>query len=319
MHRVTVIVAAYNAADTIEATLASVFAQSYADWQVVVGDDCSSDDTARLAAAFGARVRVVTSARNAGTPAATRAMAIAHADSELIAFLDGDDLWEPGYLQTMVAALDARRGADARIAAVACDALVLLPDGTLAERTYMEVAGGWPDGDVGVEELLRRNPIYTSVLLRRAVYDEVGGLDGGLLGTDDHDLWLRIAEHGYRIHQVRRPLARYRLRDSSLSADRSAMAAAAGAVFRRALERGRLDPRQRRMARRALRIQDAMGRCEALAAEYRRTGRPPALMAVRSLPVLTLAALENAPRLGAAIRGLAHGRRPYALAEPRPK
>ncbi len=319
MPRVTVIVAAYNAADTIEATLASVFAQGYDDWQVVVGDDCSTDATADLAAAFGERVRVVRSPVNAGTPAATRTMALGHATSELIAFLDGDDLWEPDYLETMVAALDARRGEDPRVAAVACDALLLLPDGTLSQKTYMDVAGGWPDGDVGVEELLSRNPVYASALLRRAVLDEAGGLDAGLQGTDDHDLWLRIAEHGHRIHHVRRTLARYRLRDSSLSADRGAMATAGAAVFRRALERGRLDPAQRRRARRAIRVQQAMGRCEALAAEYRRSRRPPVVLAVRSLPLLTLAALENASRLVAAARWLARGRRPYGPAEtPRP-
>ncbi len=309
MARVSVIVAAYQAGDTIEETLRSVLAQTYDDWEVIVGDDCSSDATPQLAAAFGDRVRVVRSTANMGTPAATRMMAVAHSDAELIAFLDGDDLWRPEYLATMVGACDRERGA---VGAICCDAQLLLPDGGLAGHTYMDLVGR-PAGVIGIEELLRRNPVYTSALVPRAVFDAAGGLTSTLRGTDDYDLWFRIAESGRRIVYVDEPLARYRVRDSSMSADQGAMAGASAAVYRRALQRGRLSARQRRLARRAIRLQDAAARIEAVAAQRRAGGRLPVAAAVRALPLLALVAGENVRRVPAGVRWLARGRRHYGL------
>ena len=240
MARVSVIVAAYQAAGTIEDTLRSVLAQSYGDWEIIVGDDCSTDATPQLAEAFGERVRVVRSATNIGTPAATRMMAVAESSAELIAFLDGDDLWQPDYLATMVGAYDRER--EQSVGAVCCDAELLREDGSVAAQTYMDLVGR-PAAEIDLDLLLRRNPVYTSVLLPRAVFDAVGGLTSELRGTDDYDLWIRIGEHGLRIVFVDRPLARYRVRASSLSGDQRAMAGAAAEVYRRALRRGRLSAR----------------------------------------------------------------------------
>jgi len=311
MARVSVIVAAYQAADTIEETLRSVVAQTYDDWEVIVGDDCSTDATAQLAAAFGDRVRVVRSPTNRGTPAATRTMAIAHSDAELIAFLDGDDLWRPGYLATMVAAHDRER-ARGPVGAICCDAELLLPDGSLAGHTYMDLVGR-PAGAIGLDELLRRNPVYTSALVPRAVFDASGGLTSTLRGTDDYDLWLRIAERGQPIVYVVEPLARYRVRDSSMSADQGAMAGASIEVYRRALQRGRLTAGQRRLARRAIHLQAAAAAIARLAEQRRASGRLPVGGALRALALLVLVAGENVRRVPAGVRWLARGRRHYGL------
>jgi glycosyltransferase involved in cell wall biosynthesis len=311
MPRVSVIVAAYQAADTIEETLRSVVAQTYDDWEVIVGDDCSTDATPQLAAAFGERVRVVRSSANTGTPAATRMMAVAHSDAELIAFLDGDDLWRPGYLATMVGAYDRERVGEP-VGAICCDAELLLPDGRLAGHTYMDLVGR-PAGAIGLDELLRRNPVYTSALLARAVFDAAGGLTSELRGTDDYDLWIRIAESGRPIVYVDRPLARYRVRESSMSGDQLAMAGASGEVYRRALRRGRLTGPQRRLARRSIHLQDAAARIADLSAQRRASGRLPVGGALRALPLLALVAGENARRAPAGLRWLARGRRHYGL------
>ena len=91
MPRVSVIIAAYNAAAHLEDTLASVHAQSYDDWEVVLADDASTDATARIAKTFTERVRVVTSAQNLG-PAGARNLAVANASGELLA---SDSLGDP--------------------------------------------------------------------------------------------------------------------------------------------------------------------------------------------------------------------------------
>src|SRR4051794_40590064 len=92
MSRVTVVIPAHNSADVIEDGLRSVLAQTYDDWEVVLADDASADDTAARAAAVSPRVRVVRTDTNLG-PAGARNLALEHATGELVAFLDADDWW----------------------------------------------------------------------------------------------------------------------------------------------------------------------------------------------------------------------------------
>jgi glycosyltransferase involved in cell wall biosynthesis len=101
---VSVVIPAYNAGRTIDAALHSVFAQTFDDWEVIVVDDGSTDDTADRVTAWGDRV-VFRRQANAG-PAAARNQAIQLARGELLAFLDADDLWLPTKLARQVAYFD---------------------------------------------------------------------------------------------------------------------------------------------------------------------------------------------------------------------
>jgi glycosyltransferase involved in cell wall biosynthesis len=101
MPQVTVIIPAYNAGATITAALQSVFAQTYRDFDVIVVDDGSGDDTAARVAEWGDRVTYVHQAN--GGPGSARNEALRHTRSPLIAFLDADDVWLPGKLERQVA------------------------------------------------------------------------------------------------------------------------------------------------------------------------------------------------------------------------
>jgi len=315
--RVSVLIAAYNSADFLSATLESVVSQTYSDWEVVLADDASSDDTVAIAESFGERIRVLRRETNSGRPAVSRALALEHAQGELVAFLDADDMWLPEYLATMTTLFDESSSHMGNVGVVACDARLMLPDGRIAQRTYGDEAGFCDE--VSIESLLRSNPIYTSALVPRRVIEQAGGLATELKGTDDHDLWLRIVELGYRVVFTRTPLAVYRLRATSLSADVGEMAVQAQAVYRRALARGRLTKRQRRIAARELRLQEAVERLERLDSA-RRSGRLPLADGLRAVPQLARVAAENADRVPSALRMLAKDRRPYAqaLAEREP-
>ncbi len=105
--RVSIIIAVYNGAATVGRALASVFAQKYTDYEVIVVNDGSTDDTAAVLARFGKRIRVITqsnrglsAARNAGVRAST---------GEYVAFLDDDDEWMPEKLARCVPIFDADR------------------------------------------------------------------------------------------------------------------------------------------------------------------------------------------------------------------
>jgi|tagenome__1003787_1003787.scaffolds.fasta_scaffold20982467_5 glycosyltransferase involved in cell wall biosynthesis len=276
MPRVSVIIPAYNAERYLAETLGSVAAQTYDDWEVVVGDDGSTDATLEIAESFGVRVKVVRAESNAG-PATARNRAVAHSSGELLALLDADDLWEPDYLEHQVSLFDTSQARYGDVGGVACNARVLGPAGFF-ERTYADYVGAPSDVTLGL--LLHGNFIFVSALAPRSVVDEAGGFSPNIYGAEDFDLWIRILELGYRIVSTRRPLAIYRLSPGSVSADAASLARATQKVYIRALERGNLAPGDRRIARRELRLQRAVERVGAGGFSFRTLAREAPRLAV---------------------------------------
>ena len=106
--RVSVILPAYNRADLVGRAIDSVLAQTWQDLELIVVDDCSTDDTRAALERYRdtPRVRLVFSDTNRGGSGA-RNLGIAHATGALIAFQDSDDIWLPHKLAAQVAALDS--------------------------------------------------------------------------------------------------------------------------------------------------------------------------------------------------------------------
>jgi cellulose synthase/poly-beta-1,6-N-acetylglucosamine synthase-like glycosyltransferase len=125
-----------------------------------------------------------------------------------------------------------------------------------------------------------------------AAVEEAGGFCEDVVATEDYDLWIRIVEQGYRVVANRRPLVVYRLGRDAISADVLRVARGLQLTYMRALERENLTPRQRRIARRSLRLSRGQEKLEVLRAERRRGGRP-LLQFVRSFPTLALVTAEN--------------------------
>ena len=197
--RFSVVVPAYNSMRTIEATLDSILAQTVADLELIVVDDGSSDQTpefVRSLAVADPRVRLIEQA-NART-AAARNTGIAAARADLVSFLDHDDLWLPGYLEAMNAALD--RHPEAGFAFT--DAWLLdEPVNRFRRRTALEHYPAVPEL-ISSQELLERlvsrvNFVMSSATVRRVVLEKVDGFDAGIRGVDDWDIWIRIAAAGY--------------------------------------------------------------------------------------------------------------------------
>lgn len=284
MPRVSVIVPAHNSSAHVATALDSIAAQTYRDWQAVVVDDASTDDTYAIASSFGGQVVPVRSEENLG-PAGARNLAISHADGELIALLDADDVWLPQYLERQVARLDAARAAGRPVALVGCDARIV--DGTRQlPHTFLQHVRA-PDGPVTLEAMLKANYIFVSALLLREAGDRAGWFAIDLFGTEDHDLWLRVLELGYEALINREPLAIYRQVAGSVSSNLARMGANNQLTYSRALERGRLTPAQQRIARSQLRYSRAM---EAFAGAWFDGNRAEA---ARALPTLARVVLSH--------------------------
>lgn len=210
MPAVTVVMPAYDAAAFIGEAIESVLAQTFADWQLVVVDDGSTDDTPQVVAAYDdERIRLLR-IEHTGLPAVARNRGLAASKSPYVAFLDADDLWRPHKLTRQLAMLDARPELG-----LVHTGFERLRDG--AFETVPAPAGLTASGPL-LERLAVQNFVAnSSVLLRRELLDRHGVLDEDprLRGTEDLELWLRLSPHtafGY----VDEPLVVYRLHASNL-------------------------------------------------------------------------------------------------------
>jgi glycosyltransferase involved in cell wall biosynthesis len=228
---VSVIIPAFNAAAFITETIESVLAQTFTDYDIIVVDDGSTDDTRARVQAFGPSVTLLT--QHNGRAAKARNAGVVASASTWIAFLDADDIWMPDKLERQLAMARATQAP-----LVFADRLNIGARGPLPER--QSDIQPLSDGDV-FEHLLTGNFITTStVLLRRDVFIEVGAFseDPELPPAEDWDLWLRVASR-YPVAACHVPLVNYRLHALGASRNVERMNRARSLVVSRALSLAR--------------------------------------------------------------------------------
>lgn len=197
---VSVVIVTYNKADTIGSAIQSVLNQTYPDFEIVVVDDGSTDETASRVKVFGSRVRYL-SKENGGTGSA-RNLGIANARGRVVAFLDGDDLWLPRKLEIQMAAFKR----EPNILAVQCSAYCVDEKLQVFEKRLCH-----PARDSLIDFLLFHNlPAFSSaVVIRREALESVGGFGTDLVILSDWDMAIRLARAG-TLRSVPDPLVLYR-------------------------------------------------------------------------------------------------------------
>jgi glycosyltransferase involved in cell wall biosynthesis len=202
---ISVVIPTFNYGRFIEEAVESVLAQTYRNFEVIVVDDGSVDDTRERLERFGGSIRYIHQT-NQGMSAA-RNVGIDHSRGELIAFLDSDDVWHPRKLETQVASLQAH------------------PDvGLLATGHEYGAGGDWqlqevpvpvPSRRITLEDLVIGSRFGTcGVLVRRHCFEVVGSFDAQLRAAEDVEMWIRIASR-FIIRKIELPLWRYRLHGDS--------------------------------------------------------------------------------------------------------
>ncbi len=241
---VSVVIPLYNSSRHIDATLDSLQAQSFTNWEAILVDDGSTDDTPQRVARFLEDRRFSYVRQPNRGIAAARNRGIQGAQGTWIALLDHDDRWRPEKLARQLDAA-ARHG----WTIVCSDAVVVREGDPARERAlYSEylpeetrLALEHPDDSSAdlFALLIRMNFLCaSSVLVRRSLFDEHGLLDSGVAPADDYDMWLRCAAHA-PIGYVPEPLVEYVLHASNHSWQSIAMRRAAIRVLLRTLERCR--------------------------------------------------------------------------------
>jgi glycosyltransferase involved in cell wall biosynthesis len=189
--KIGVVTPVYNVAAYIGDTIASLLAQSHADWAMFVVDDGSTDATAEVLEGIADRRIRLLSQANAGV-AAARNRGIAELDgrADAVLFLDGDDVLAPDALARLVGALEAEPSAVAAYGAYA----FVTEDGA---RVTEIRSGPFPAGDI-LERLLEQNLFANGghLLIRRAAVAAAGGFRAGIAYGEDWEYWTRIALAG---------------------------------------------------------------------------------------------------------------------------
>ena len=211
--KVSVIIPAYKPGHLPEA-LASVFAQTYADYEVIVVNDGSPHDLRKLLQPFVESGRITyIEQENRGT-AAARNRGLAEARGEFVALLDDDDYWPADKLEWQARYLDEHPDAGVIVGDVSWVDDV----GKIISQTPLR------DGPLTFENLFTTGYITSpgQTLIRRALIAERNGFDETIWGADDLDLWLSLAR-STRIIIVSRPALYYRLHESNASNNSLAM------------------------------------------------------------------------------------------------
>ncbi|MDQ4121019.1 MAG: glycosyltransferase [Acidobacteriota bacterium] len=211
---VSVVIPAYNAARTLSGTIQSVFEQTVQDFEIIIVDDGSKDNTleiARAIAASDSRVKLIAQP-NSGASAARNA-GIKAAAGEYIAFLDADDLWLPQKLERQIALLNSEKDVAA------------IQTGAFYVNDNLEVLSIRPclvPKDVLLETLLFRSfpALMSTLLVKRSAFDKIGLLDTKLVILEDWELAIRLSRF-CDLKSIEEPLALYRNYPGNRSRDLS--------------------------------------------------------------------------------------------------
>jgi hypothetical protein len=212
----SVVIAAYQAEQTVAEAIESVLCQTSPALEIVVCDDGSTDGTGAVLASFTDRIRVIRQ-DNAGE-AAAKNTAVRAARGDFVVVLDADDVCHPQRLEALGWLASRRPDLDV----LTTDAFLEV-GGRVIRRAYGPF---WRfETEDQRREILVRNFILGLAAVRRARWLDVGGFDEGLHYVADWDFWQRLILGGSRVGLVEAPLVTYRLAVGSLSADRARLVA----------------------------------------------------------------------------------------------
>lgn len=228
----SIVIPAYNAERFLGEAIESALAQDYSPLETIVVDDGSSDGTAAVARSYPGVQLIIQ--ENAG-PAAARNRGFAASRGEFVAFHDADDTLPPQKLSVQIGEMLA----DPVVGCVLAEQELLIEEG--AELPF------WAEGSkvptvmpAKPEELADEPDVHPmTMVVRREVFERIGGFDEEMRAAEDFDWMLRAAEQGIEIRRLSRVLLRRRVHQSSITQDAAAGRAGHFLALKKRIERHR--------------------------------------------------------------------------------
>lgn len=209
MPKVSVVIITYNRSELLRTAIRSVLSQSYQDFELIVVDDASRDNTSEMVQAFDDQkiryIRHETNKKEAGA----RNTGVLNSTGEYIAFLDDDDEWLPEKLQRQVHLLDR---SPPTVGGIYTGLLRI--DGA-TRKTLLQMVPT-KRGNIFLDLLIENLITPSTVLLRRECFETVGLFDANIPFGLDWDMWIRISKE-FQFEYISEPLVRYYVHDSKLS------------------------------------------------------------------------------------------------------
>lgn len=207
MPKISVIMPAYNAETYIKEAIDSILSQTYGDFELIVLNDCSKDRTEEIILSYtDPRIVYLKNPQNMGV-AATLNRGLAVAGGTYIARMDADDISLPERFAQQVAFLDA----NPQVAVLGTNSETFDENGPLYT--------GWSatnPAQMKVDLLFSCGVAHPSVMMRKAVIQQLGGYDPEFEGMEDYDLWCRVAEH-HGVTTLEDILLRYRVHSGQVT------------------------------------------------------------------------------------------------------
>lgn len=200
--KISVIVPAYNYGNYLGECLDSVLFQTYSNWECIIVDNGSTDNTAEVAKAYtknDQRFKYVLTEQNGVSFARNKAAELSV--GEFILPLDADDKIAPGLLEKAENVL--RKNKDVKV--VYCDAML-----------FGASKGKWILPDYSLKNLLVENSIFCTALFRKSDFNTAGGYNLNMReGFEDWDFWIRMLKDGSKIYKIPEVLFYYRIKAAS--------------------------------------------------------------------------------------------------------
>jgi glycosyltransferase involved in cell wall biosynthesis len=208
---------AYNMEKYIAQSIESVIAQTYNEWELVVVDDGSNDNTSLIVKEYAVKdQRIKYFYQENGHLAKARNTGISMAKGEIVAFLDSDDLWLPQKLKISLQIL-----LESKVDLLFSESYHFdenIFDLSKADYPVMGVLNMTYSGDEALRLFIERNrvPVLT-VLVYKSKVTDLGGFDTNLKKSEDFDLWIRLLKSGSIFKSISQPLSAYRMVNNSMS------------------------------------------------------------------------------------------------------
>lgn len=212
--KISIIIPTYNSSLFIERTMASVLKQTFNNWELIIVDDCSNDNTYSILKKFEGidkRIKVFKTLKNSGGPTVPKNIGFKKTTGEYIAYLDHDDEWLPEKLEKQIMVFENTK--DPKLGLVSCGANLINTKNKIFSIYKPIIKKKY------LPEILLRNPIYSnsSVLIKKEVIDAIGPRDENMKYSEDWEMWIRIIINGYNINFINQPLFNYYFHNNNVT------------------------------------------------------------------------------------------------------
>lgn len=216
MPKVSIIIPTYNAEKFINETIQSVIDQTYTNWELIIVDDLSKDNTRKILEEWknkNDKIQLIFLDVNSGGPAHPKNIGMLKATGKYIAYLDHDDIWMPKKIEKQIDILEN----DSEIGLISCEAISIDKQGHFLDKALIKNIpnhGVFPE--IFYTDFIISN---SSLVIPKSVIDKLGNRDENpKIGiAEDREIELRIATAGYKLYVIHESLFKYRFHGNNAS------------------------------------------------------------------------------------------------------